>query len=94
MTIPLALLLRRSVAESQRPVADDWEVRSRRPAARLTSSPVLGVAFAICLLAYILTGVVAVGVLDLLLGVGFLVAFALWGGVNTWVRSGRRTNVS
>jgi hypothetical protein len=92
VTSPWAdLVLRRPVTESARGSAEQLVTQAHRWTGRLTSSPSASVAFAVFVLAYLLTGVGALGILAVLSAVLFLLALTTWGGVHTWVRVGRPT---
>jgi hypothetical protein len=85
------LLARRPIPESGSTSAEAWEARRHHGLLRLTSSPVLGTAAAIGLLIYLLSGIAAIFVLVLLLVIGFVAAFAFWGGLKAWTAAGRPT---
>lgn len=85
------LLARQPIAEGDAAKAVAWESRSRHGILRLTSSPVLGVAAAVGMLVYLLSGLTVIFVLVVLLAVGFVVSFAFWGGLNAWTMAGRPT---
>ncbi len=86
----LAELVARRPVHSESEAAQ-WVERSNRRFGRVTSSPVFGVAFAVLLLSYLLSGWLALGLLAVIMIPAFLAALAIWGGAHAWDRDGRPT---
>jgi hypothetical protein len=87
---PLArLVARRPIPPALRPAAGVWVQRSHRPFGRLSSPEVAAVAFALSLLAYLLSGIAAFGFVAMAMIAVFIVAMATWGGIRSWERRDR-----
>ena len=84
------LVSRRPIPAANHELALAWLARSRTLIGRATGPEVIATVFAALLVAYVLSGQLAVLIVALVLIPAFVVSLAVWGGVREWSRSGRQ----